>query len=172
MLGRLIRHLGPSQESFRDQSRSILRAGRGGGHARRGRQCGSSEFSPGRRALQAIPSRSGSGPPRRAFSADRERNVQRDGWLLFELVGVLLQRVVLWDRPSFKDWWCAALHARDAGLPAIKDEDHPHNEGSLRHHGAGSVLVVWGLRWGGRLVTIRVASRTAHGGWWKRFSRW
>lgn len=30
--------------TFRDQSRSILRAGRRGGRARRGRQCGSSEF--------------------------------------------------------------------------------------------------------------------------------
>jgi hypothetical protein len=32
----------------------------------------------------------------------RKANVKRDGWLLFDLVGVLLQRVVSWDRPSLK----------------------------------------------------------------------
>jgi hypothetical protein len=62
--------------TFRDQSRSILRAGRRGGRARRGRQCGSSEFrGPGRRALLYLPSRVVA-ELRAEPSADRERKVQ------------------------------------------------------------------------------------------------
>ena len=79
----------------------------------------------------------------------------------FDLPVFYCSRLVRSAEPQ--DWRCAALPGGDAGLPAIKDEDHPHNEGSLRRHGASSVLVVWGRGWGGRLATIRVASRAAHG---------
>jgi hypothetical protein len=39
-----------------------------------------------------------------SYGAERVRtwNVQRDGWLLFDLVGVVLQRVVWSDRLSLK----------------------------------------------------------------------
>ena len=61
--------------TFRDQSRSILRAGRRGGFARRGRQRGSSEFRA--RATRApVDPHKVVADLRAEPSADRERKVQ------------------------------------------------------------------------------------------------
>jgi hypothetical protein len=86
------------------------------------------------------------------------------GSLLFDLVGVLLQRVVSSDRPCLKTGGALPYLHEMPGCPRSRMKIILTTKGVSGITGPVQSWSCGAAVWGGWLATIRVASRAARGG--------